>query len=69
MIWAMHSTDPHTLAKRAVKAALSRCVRGLIADLDGAGRAHMAIPAMRVEGRAQVALADKLRKRAEKAGL
>ncbi|RZL40149.1 MAG: hypothetical protein EOP35_01705 [Rubrivivax sp.] len=65
----MHSTDPHTLAKRAVKAALSRCVRGLIADLDGAGRAHMAIPAMRVEGRAQVALADKLRKRAEKAGL
>lgn len=61
--------DPHTLAKRAVKAALTRCVRGLIADLDREGRAHMALDCMRVEGREQVALADKLRKRAEKAGL
>ncbi len=62
-------TNPNAIAKRAVKAALTHIVRGLIADLDGAGKAHMAIPAMRVEGREQVALADKLRKRAEKAGL
>jgi len=62
-------TDPHIAARRAVKAAISRCVRGLIADLNDAGRAHMAIPAMRVEGREQLALADKLRKRAERAGL
>lgn len=65
----MATTDPHTLAKRALKATLSRCVNDLIDDLERGGRAHMAVACMKVEGRAQVDLAGKLREQARKAGL
>lgn len=61
--------NPHTLAARSLKAALSRCVNDLIDDLERGGRAHMAVACMKVEGRAQVALASKLREQAKKAGL
>ncbi|MGQ3051070.1 MAG: hypothetical protein ACT6S0_04735 [Roseateles sp.] len=65
----MPKNDPHKLAKRSLRAVLSRCVNDLIDDLERGGRAHMALPCMKVEGRAQVDLAGKLREQARKAGL
>ena len=65
----MTKQDPHTAAAQALRTTLQRCVRGLIAELDREGRAAMRIACTRIEGRAQVDMADKLRKRAEKAGL
>lgn len=65
----MPNTDPNKRAAAHLKATLSRCVNDLIDDLERGGRAHMALPCMAVEGRAQVEMADKLREQARKAGL
>lgn len=60
--------DLHAWAEEAVRNTLARCVRSLIAELEREGRAAMRIQCTRLDGRAQVAMADKLRKDAKKAG-
>lgn len=65
---AMTTDDLHTRAAEALKASLRRAVADLVKDLDTGGRANMAVPALRVAGREQVALAEKIRKRAARTG-
>jgi hypothetical protein len=64
----MNTTDPHTAAALALRSTIARAVSGLASDLEKAGKALERVPCMKVEGRAQVALAAKLRKQAERAG-
>lgn len=65
----MKEGELHDWAEAAVQTTLARCVRGLIAELDRGGRANMRVPALRVEGRAQIAMAEQIREEAKKAGL
>jgi hypothetical protein len=64
----MTKLDPHAAAALALRSAVSVCIANLCKDLEKAGKALERVPCMKVEGRAQVALAAKLRKQAERAG-
>jgi len=65
----MATKDDFVWAVAAWRETLRRCTLSLAAQLERKGRAHMALPAMRVEGREQMELAKSLRAKARKAGL
>lgn len=65
----MTTQDDFRWAAAAWRETLRKCTLSLAAQLERKGRAHMSLPAMRVEGREQIELAKKLREQARRAGL
>lgn len=64
----MDRTDPNDRAAAAMRAEMARAIRGLIAQLEREGRASLRIPALKVEGREQLAIAARLRDEARRSG-